>query len=38
MFENRMLIRVFGTEAEDVLDSYILREFITGTERVHNWR
>jgi hypothetical protein len=31
MFENRMLMTVFGPEAEDVLDSYILRAFITGT-------
>jgi hypothetical protein len=31
MFENRMLMRVFGSESEDVLDSYILREFITDT-------
>jgi len=30
MFENRMLMRVFGPEAKGVLDSYILGAFITG--------
>jgi hypothetical protein len=31
MFKNRMLMTVFGPEAEDVLDGYILRDIITGT-------
>jgi hypothetical protein len=29
MFENRILVIVYGPETEYVLDSYILRAFIT---------